>query len=263
MNDNAAAVATLARLRRGVGHAAHESVESWGLDGLEDLAQLRLEEAEARDGEVPTESVSRSHRHRGEADEKAAEEAVHLAVTLWALHQQSIRDTGMHQPEWPFGRSMRRLAAGKTGTPEAARPSGESQPLSDGGDEAKRTPSSGGRASDDELSDSLRKRFVRVGTANSFEVLATRLREVVLLLRAARIPIDYGRLADQLYWWQNERLRAQVRLAWGRDFHWFHAEDRPSEAGTKPSGDTDETSGGASRPGWTDQHDAEDIESGD
>jgi len=171
--DNPAAVAEVARLRRGAGRTAHALQDHWGLGGLDELAEILA------DGRTP---VRREH----------AEEAVYLAVTLWALHQQSVRDRDMHDPEETLGRAVRGLMRAKnTGTSRA----------------------------DEELNEPVRKRLVRVGTAASIESVAVRLREIVLLLRDVRLPLDYGRLADQLYRWQSLPERAAVRREWGREFH--------------------------------------------
>ncbi|MEU5160143.1 type I-E CRISPR-associated protein Cse2/CasB [Streptomyces sp. NPDC020875] len=199
-NDNPAAVAVLARLRREAGRAVHDSPDSWGIDGLEDLVTVRAEE---------------SGRGRDEDRDLREEEAVHLAVTLWALHQQSVYDDNMHRPGWGLGRAVRHLAVTK------ANPNGA-------GDDEK--PARQGRAND-ELNESLRKRFVRIGTSTSYDVLAVRLREMVLLLRGARVSLDYGLLADQLFRWQDEEERSEVRRSWGRDFHVVPAR-RDGDTGT-------------------------------
>ncbi|MET8029000.1 type I-E CRISPR-associated protein Cse2/CasB [Streptomyces avermitilis] len=170
--DNAAAVAELARLRRGAGRTAHTVQEHWGLGGLEDLADVL---AKGHPG------VRREH----------AEEAVYLAVTLWALHQQSARDSDMHVPGQTLGRAVRTLMRKSQAENQA----------------------------DAEQNEPLRTRLVRVGTANSIDSVALRLREIVLLLRGAGVPLDYGRLADQLYRWQSPPERADVRREWGREFH--------------------------------------------
>lgn len=170
--DNPAAVADLARLRRGAGRTAHTVQDHWGLGGLEELADVLAK------GHP---SVRREH----------AEEAVYLAVTLWALHQQSARDSDMHVPGQTLGRAVRLLMRKVQAENQA----------------------------DGELNEPLRTRLVRVGTANSIESVAVRLREIVLLLRSAGVPLDYGRLADQLYRWQSPPERADVRREWGREFH--------------------------------------------
>ncbi|MFD8967761.1 type I-E CRISPR-associated protein Cse2/CasB [Streptomyces sp. NPDC059568] len=169
--DNPAAVADLASLRRGAGHTAHQVQDHWGLGGLDELAEI-LADTETY--------VRREH----------AEEAVYLAVTLWALHQQSVRDSDMHNPKGSLGGAVRTLMRKKSDN-----------------------------RSEDELNEPLRKRLVRVGTADSIESVAVRLREIVLLLRGEQVSLDYGRLADQLYRWQFRPQRAAVRREWGREFH--------------------------------------------
>ncbi|MGW2324855.1 type I-E CRISPR-associated protein Cse2/CasB [Streptomyces sp. NPDC001700] len=171
--DNPAAVAQVARLRRGAGRTAHAVQDHWGLGGLDELADILADGATR---------VRREH----------AEEAVYLAVTLWALHQQSVRDHDMHHPEGTLGRAVRGLMRKKNeGTSRA----------------------------DDDPNGPVRKRLVRVGTATSLESVAVRLREIVLLLRDVKLPLDYARLADQLYRWQSLPERAAVRREWGREFH--------------------------------------------
>jgi CRISPR system Cascade subunit CasB len=127
LKDRSAAVATLAQLRRGAGRLPHDAPELWGLTGAEPLYEA--------------EGLS-------EADKQQAEAAMFLAVTLYALHQQSRSDRGMHQTgrEFEFGAAVRRLM----------RP--------------------------DEIDDNIRLRFVRAGTASNLEVLAYRLRELVSLM---------------------------------------------------------------------------------
>ncbi|MEK8144008.1 type I-E CRISPR-associated protein Cse2/CasB [Streptomyces sp. M10(2022)] len=76
-------------------------------------------------------------RHWRESDAEQAENAVHLAVTLWALHQQGHRDADMHVKDGHgLGRAVRRLM------PDPA------------------------------IDEPIRKRFVRAATASSFDALA-------------------------------------------------------------------------------------------
>ncbi|GLF98745.1 type I-E CRISPR-associated protein Cse2/CasB [Streptomyces yaizuensis] len=171
--DNPAAVAELARLRRGAGRTAHTLQDHWGMGGLDELADILGDD---------TTGVRREH----------AEEAVYLAVTLWSLHQRSLRDSGMHQRGATLGGAVRTLMQ-KKGSP--------------------------GGGSEERPDDPLRKRLVRVGTADTIASVAVRLREIVLLLRDGQVPLDYGRLADQLYRWQVPSGRAVVRREWGREFH--------------------------------------------
>src|SRR5262249_42686490 len=132
-----------------------------------------------------------------------AENAMHVAVTLWALHQQSHREADMHQTGGPgLGAAVRR-----------------SMP-------------------DNDIDKPIRKRFVRAATSSSLDVLAQRLREIVVLLRAEAIPLDYGLLAEQLFQWQQPGGPAQVHRAWGRSFHSY----RPKPTGIPDPGDTDKDS---------------------
>ncbi|MFE3685406.1 type I-E CRISPR-associated protein Cse2/CasB [Streptomyces sp. NPDC059095] len=176
LRDESAAVAALARLRRGVGKGAGTVPDLWGVVDTADLY--------APGG-------------RDEAGTVRAEEAVHTALTLWATHQQS-RPLPMHRAGGhELGAAVRELMA---------------------------------HGSNDEA---LRKRFVRVGTAGGMPVLATRLREIVLLLRQEDIALDYALLAHQLDAWSRADGADAVRSAWGRSFHAY----RP-RAGQVPADDS-------------------------
>ncbi|MGX2997122.1 type I-E CRISPR-associated protein Cse2/CasB [Streptomyces sp. JNUCC 64] len=228
LRDHPSAVAALAQLRRGLGGAAYDRPGTWGLGLLEELTQLR-EEALATAGNGPEGLPAwvTHHTSRGGAEVVEAEdEAAHLAVSLWSLHQQSVHDARMHTPGWSLGYAVRRLARQSRGGPVEA---------PDTAPDA---------ASTLDVDETLRKRFVRIGTSSSFDMLGVRLREVVTLLRGARIPLDYSRLADQLRSWQNEELRADVRRTWGRDFH--------MAMGPLPNGRTPPDGGASARgPGDT------------
>ncbi|WP_243859237.1 type I-E CRISPR-associated protein Cse2/CasB [Amycolatopsis arida] len=116
-----------------------------------------------------------------------AETATHLALTLYAVHQQALREP-MHREgrEFGLGRSARRLV---------------------GGDEIpERHP--------------VLRRFHMLGTSADLDELAHHLRGLVQQLRTARIPLGYATLAEQLLWWQRAAGGPErVRLAWGRDFY--------------------------------------------
>ncbi|MFJ4683745.1 type I-E CRISPR-associated protein Cse2/CasB [Streptomyces sp. NPDC088789] len=215
------AVASVARLRREAGRDAYVSPGSWGLVHLETLAELRetqrMAEQEARGAgrAAPAYLTSSGYLSR-EDQERREDNGVHLAVTLWALHQQSLRDAPMHVPGWPLGRAVRRLAHGGTGTHDGGTTRGTD---TDRAPDAESDAATARPASVEEADGPVRKRFVRVGNASDIEVLATRLRELVLLLRSSRIPLDYARLADHLTRWQDENARDEIRRIWGRDFH--------------------------------------------
>ncbi len=87
LNDEGAAVATLARLRTAAGKDALAIPQLWG---LVDTAPLY---------EQPKDSEARPLR---EHELQWAEQAFHTALGLWAVHQQSRR-TGMHQRTRPYG----------------------------------------------------------------------------------------------------------------------------------------------------------------
>lgn len=160
-DDRADAVATLARIRRGAGRPAGTVPDLWGLTGMEHLLETS-----------PPGLI-----------EEAADEALHIAVTLWGLHQQAHRDADMHVRGVGLGAAVRKMMP------------------------------------DDESGEPIRKRFVRAAAAHSTGTLAERLRELVLLLRKEALPLDYGLLADQLYRWQRPGGRSRIHREWGRDFH--------------------------------------------
>jgi CRISPR system Cascade subunit CasB len=169
--DQPRAVAALARLRRGAGKEIQQVPDLWGLI---DTSLLH----------TPVKEGGPSPR---EEDLTRAEDAVHVAVTLWALHQQSRR-TGMHQ------RHRTETPAGLGGAVRRLMPAGD-------------------------IDETILKRLVRAGHAPDLPALAVRLREIVLLLRREDIALDYALLAEQLYRWQQPGGRDTVRRAWARSFH--------------------------------------------
>jgi CRISPR system Cascade subunit CasB len=154
-----AAVAALARLRRGAGKQPGEVLE---------LLEYTVSEQfwPGPDGEPGPE-----------------EHAVHVAMTLFAVHQQS-RGERMHRRGRGLGVALRSLHAGDQKS----------------------------------LPDPLVRRFRMLGTADSFPELTHHLRGAVQLLRVGGEPLDYGLLTDQLVTWQRHG-RSSVQLVWGRQFH--------------------------------------------
>ncbi|WP_234008819.1 type I-E CRISPR-associated protein Cse2/CasB [Streptomyces sp. Mg1] len=111
-----------------------------------------------------------------------------------ALHQQSNRTKRMHVADGAsLGTAVRRLMSGS------------------------------------DSDEPIRKRLLRAGTATSFDVLGQRLRELVVLLRTAEIPLDYGLLAEQLDRWQKPGGPSLVRQAWGRSFHAYRPPADPGQ----------------------------------
>ncbi|GHB18924.1 MULTISPECIES: type I-E CRISPR-associated protein Cse2/CasB [Streptomyces] len=188
--DQSQDVAALARLRRGAGREAGQLPDLWSLI---DTGPLHVPPDDARP--------------LNELDLVRAEDALHVSLTLWALHQQS-RPTGMHQADRKdsrrgLGTAVRRMM--KPG----------------------------------EIDEPLRKRLVRAGTAPDLTSLAQRLRDIVVLLRRADIPLDYALLAGQLYTWQRPGGADIVRREWGNSFHAWHDKNavQPGAAGPSPAGD--------------------------
>ena len=154
--------AALANLRRGVGRAPGELPELWG-SFLQDM---------------PEEFFSKS------GEPTAAEWAVYLALTLYALHQQG-REEPMCVPKARLGQAVRKLSARK----------GEG-------------PQEGGAY----------RRFSALVTAGSMEEIAHHLRGLIQLLRGMGCPLDYPQLAQDLYGLQFADSAPRVKLLWGQDY---------------------------------------------
>jgi CRISPR system Cascade subunit CasB len=114
-----------------------------------------------------------------------AESAIHAALVLYAGHQQS-RGEPMHVPGRSLGRAARDLAMIR---------------------------------GDGELDESMVRRIHRVATASGSGSRLHQLRSLVALLRAHSIPLDYARLARDLYDLEWPASADTVRLRWGRDLH--------------------------------------------
>ncbi|MET9424648.1 type I-E CRISPR-associated protein Cse2/CasB [Streptomyces sp. NPDC006540] len=191
--DHSQAVAALARLRRGAGRPAGQLPDLWSLI---DTGPLH---------ETPP-----GTRPMSDSELVRAEDALHVALTLYALHQQS-RSKGMHQADRPdrrrgLGAAVRRMM--KPG----------------------------------DIDEPLRKRLVRAGTAPDLTALAQRLRDIVVLLRREDIELDYALLAGQLYTWQRPGGADAVRREWGRSFHaWHEPKDSGTPSAAGPAVDTTRT----------------------
>ncbi|MDS1272257.1 type I-E CRISPR-associated protein Cse2/CasB [Lipingzhangella sp. LS1_29] len=173
--DDARAVAELARLRKGAGKEPGDTPDLWGLTYRPETDFAVFERAPS-----------------GTAEEHA-ETAIHLALTLFALHQQSHRDRPMHSPS-PLGDQHQRIANRDLGwAVRRLMPAGE-------------------------VDERLRQRFVHLCTASTNASLAVRLRGIVQLLRREAVPLDYGLLADQLMWFQRPGGPSKIRRTWGRSF---------------------------------------------
>jgi CRISPR system Cascade subunit CasB len=163
LREESYAVAVLARLRRAVGR---EPAADFTI-----LEQTRVAERHLDRSRLDVDAVAHT------------EQAMHTVLTLYAVHQQSIRDLSMHQDGVGLGAAVARLAR-----------------QTDGGD-------------------AVHRRFAALGTATSYTAVTTHLRGLVRLLRDRRIPLDYGVLAEDLVTLQKPWGPAQVRGRWGRDFY--------------------------------------------
>lgn len=131
-------------------------------------------------------------RGRGNEPATVGEWAVHLAFVLYAVHQQS-QESGMYREcdfengqYWGFGNAVKLLTL-----------KGDGEQLEQG---------------------QMPSRFAALVTSESVEELAHYARQLVQQLRGASIPLDYGRLAGQLYWYQMPAFRNRVCLEWAREF---------------------------------------------
>lgn len=165
--DTAATTATLARLRSNVGAPPGADPSIWA---------------------VTVDRVSEDAR----GDDPTREEvAVHVALTLYAVNQQS-RDSGAHRPGIGLGHAVSRLERARGGSPADQ-------------DEGKVSP--------------VRRRFDAVVTASSIGELTHHLRGLVTLMRAEDIGLDYGLLADDLVQFQQAGGQDAVRRRWGRQLY--------------------------------------------
>lgn len=162
--------ADLAALRRGVGREPGSVPEMW-----------RYYTTLTADGQLT-----------------AALVAEHLALTLFAVHQQS-RTQPMHRDGIGLGSALLAL---------------------------KRS----GRFSDDAVD----RRFAAAATATSLPELAVHLRGLVGQLRGVDQPLDYTRLTGELRGWQSPERVGTIRRRWGAA---YFAPPRPAgdpSASSKP-----------------------------
>lgn len=144
-------------------------------------------------------------RPRGD-DPSPQERAVHGAMTLFAVHQQS-RPQPMHLRGVGLGQAIRRLE-----TTSPTRGDGDVSPV--------------------------RRRFDALASASSATEAVHHLRGIVGQLRSEGIPLDYGALAEDLEALQAPGRAAAVRLRWARQY--YRTDTVPHAAGD-PTGTTPQT----------------------
>lgn len=156
--------ANLAKLRRGVDKHPGENPEIWEVT-ISDID----EKLQSRDGN-PT----------------WAEWAIHLALCLFALHQQGkdIKTNCMHKAGERLGLAIRKL-----------------------------------KSSDSEDTDPVKRRFNVLATSNDIDEFAHHLRGMVQLLKSNDIALDYALLTKDIFEFMEPDHRNLLRLRWGQDFY--------------------------------------------
>lgn len=124
-----------------------------------------------------------------------AEWAIYTALTLYALHQQGKADN-VQAEDVSLGKAALRLAGGS-----------------------------------EEERQRIWRRLNLVAQADDMPEMSYRLRQLVTLLKAGGVGLDYAMLAADLFEYQFDASANRVRLRWGQDY--FHTskneEDRDDE----------------------------------
>ena len=186
-----AARADLAILRRGLGKNPGE---------IPEILAITLP---AKDAEYhPSDLLLAS----GDGPPTPVEWAMHVALTLYALHRQgqpgSMTDNGeqpsdgKRRPGASFGAAMRRLRMDSQKEPGVAR------------------------------------RFNAMITASDIREFARHAMGAVQMLRAADIRMDYAAFAADLLLFQIPTRREGIKMKWGRDFWREESKDKPTVGGT-------------------------------
>lgn len=120
--------------------------------------------------------------------------AEHHALTLYAVHQQSIAHA-MHRPRVGVGRAIKTLH--------------------------------GGSSQEDGRSQAIDRRFYAAVTAGSVDEVAHHLRGLIQMLRGLErpAPLDYSALVNDLRFWDHPEDRNRVRLRWGRQYEMRQTDD--------------------------------------
>lgn len=160
LRDESGARGSLAALRRAASKAPGEVPETWS------LTEVPANDQTGPLGDSPTWN----------------EIAVHTAITLYAVHQQS-RTTGMFRPGVGLGGAARKLIG----------PADQENP-------------------------SARARFNALVTSTTLAELQHHLRTFVSLLRSQDIGLDHAMLADDIVDFQRPGCAKRVRLRWARQY---------------------------------------------
>ena len=107
--------------------------------------------------------------------------AIHTCLTLYALHSQS-KVKSMCDEKTGFGAAITKLVTVENET-------------------------------------AIQRRFNAVATSVDFAELTHHARGLIQLLRTRNIKMDYGRFAEDLFYFQTFEYAGRVRLKWGEDFY--------------------------------------------
>ncbi len=137
-----------------------------------------------------------------DGDATKEEWASYLSLTLYALHQQgyNAQTQPMHTKEGgSLGSAMSSLVSSYEGDPNAE--------------------------------ERILQRLQTLATSIDMKALSHHLRSVVQLLKSKGIPLDYGRLAGDLYEMQFPEGKKRVCLRWGEDlYRRGHDEEQKEDA---------------------------------
>ena len=115
-----------------------------------------------------------------------AEWAIYLSLTLFALHQQGNSESV----------NAKNISLGKAAAGLMEKPN------------------------DDDERERVLRRLGPVVTAKDMSELSYHLRCMIQLLKSKGIRLDYIKLAEDIYDFQYEETRNNVRLRWGQDFYY-------------------------------------------
>ncbi|EKU45569.1 CRISPR-associated Cse2 family protein [Brevibacterium casei S18] len=151
---------------------------------------------------LPENDYSPSMLRSGTAQTESAdfeETAIHLAMTAYATMQQA-KGEPMHISDRSLGAAARMLG------------NHPDEPMDKG---------------------KVWERLSRLAQAQSVSGLQWQLRSIISLLKRRGIGLDFGKLADDLYFWQLPTSRVSVQRTWSRAF--FKTVRPEAEGTTEPS----------------------------
>lgn len=156
--------AMLARLRRCVGKDIRDSEESWAVTL----------------GDLPEDLCGRPS---GDGfDPSRAEKAVHIALTLFALHMQGRKDSAQ-QDDRSFASAIRSVM-------------------------------------NESNMDGIKRRFDSMVTSTDLNELAYHARGLVQIMRSSGdVRFDYAAFARDLYYYQTPNGQRNVLIRWGENFY--------------------------------------------